>query len=52
LGLFAEEAHLNILQRRKNVKGLLRRLFPKGMKLGDVLKNKIDDAQFFNNIRP
>jgi len=35
-----------------NTNGLLRRLFPKGMKIDDVSKNKIDEAQFLINIRP
>jgi len=36
----------------ENTNGLLRRFFPKGMKIGDVSKNKIDEAQFLINIRP
>jgi len=36
----------------EDTNGLLRRFFPKGMKIGDVSKNKIDEAQFLINIRP
>ena len=36
----------------ENTNGLLRRFFPKGMKIGSLSRHKIDEAQFLINIRP
>jgi len=36
----------------ENTNGLLRRFFPKGMKVGKLLKSRIDDAGFRINTRP
>jgi len=36
----------------ENTNGLLRRFFPKKMKIGGLSRHKIDEAQFLINIRP
>lgn len=36
----------------ENTNGLLRRFFPKGMKMGHVAQSDIKDAEFLINIRP
>ena len=36
----------------ENTNGLLRRFFPKGMKIGDLPQKLIEEAQFLINMRP
>ena len=54
IGVFCinRQSRINNYKQTNHWNGLLRRFFPKGMKIGGLSRHKIDEAQYLINIRP